>query len=90
MNSHITEAEFLLIGLIALTKDVLGLLTGGIFAFVFNIPFLIVLWLWSYLRFKKFPSKKFLTIGFLESIPGISIIPGWTGYIISLWLNPPK
>lgn len=76
-SADITEAEFMMIGSVALLADLLG---------PFGFPFVLILAFWSIVKFKKFPAKKFITTCSVEVL-SLGLLPGWTCYIIALFLE---
>lgn len=75
--SEITDVEFMIIGFIALVADLLG---------PFGIPCVLILCLWSAMRFKKFPTKKIIGASLFE-IVSLGFLPGWSGFVLVTFLE---
>lgn len=75
--SKITDAEFMIIGSVAALADLLG---------PFGFPCVIVLCIWSAIKFQKFPTKKIIAAGSSEVL-SLGLLPGWTGYVLYLFLE---
>jgi len=88
----ISGIEFALMGLVAIGKDALDVIAtvtiiGAIFTTILNVGATGILWLWCIFRLKKFPFKRFIGSGALEFIPGLDVLPAWTAFVLSLWLE---
>lgn len=91
-ESEISGVEFALIGLVAVIKDltdIIGTITviGIILTILINIPATLILWFWCAIKFKHFPTKRFLTTSLIEFIPLIGALPVWTGFVVSLYFD---
>jgi len=75
--SEIADAEFMIIGFIALVADLLG---------PFGIPCILILWLWSAMRFQQFPTKKIIGASLFE-ILSLGFLPGWSGFVLVIFLE---
>lgn len=76
-ETEVSDAEFILMGLVALIAD---------FAVTFGFLAVPILWFWYFIRFKKFPTNKFLTAGGLELV-SLGFLPAWTGLIVFSYLE---
>ena len=92
--SEISDIEFFLAFCLAILKDVLDwilLFAGGIGLILSRITNLIItgiLWLWCFIRLRKFPTKRFIGGFVIEMIPIIGTIsPTWTVFIATIWLE---
>ena len=92
--SEISDVEFFLAFCLAILKDVLDwilLFAGGIGLILSRITNLIItgiLWLWCFMRLRKFPTKRFIGGFVIEMIPIIGTIsPTWTVFIATIWLE---
>jgi len=74
---EVAGAEFLIVGAIALLADFIG---------PFGFPFVIVLCLWYFFKFHKFPTKQILSASGAE-IVSFGILPGWTGFVVWIYLE---
>src|SRR3989338_8336283 len=87
--SEISAIEFLLIGSVAITNDVLDYL--GVDFFLFRLGDLItsmILGLWCLIRLHKFPSARFGGSFLIELIPILGdFSPTWTIFIISIYMK---
>lgn len=91
-TTDISGVEFMLIGLVAVVKDSLDIIVtvtiiGAIFTTIINVGATLILWLWCIFKLKKFPFKRFLGSGILEFIPGLDVLPAWTAFVLSLFLE---
>jgi hypothetical protein len=85
--SEVSDVEFLLLFCLAGLKDILDGLTLGTIGWLVNILVIIVLGFWSLVRLHKFPTKKFIAGAIGDSIPLISILPFWTGFVLLIFLE---
>jgi len=85
--SKISDVEFLLLFCLAGLKDALDGLTLGTVGWLTNILVIMVLGFWSLFRLHKFPAKKFMIGAIGDSIPLISLLPFWTGFILLIFLE---
>lgn len=87
--SEITVAEFVLIGAIAVTNDILDWLGVDLLLFrAFDLLTFGALALWCAVRLKKFPTSRLGGSFFIEMIPGLGeVSPTWTIFIISIYLE---
>jgi hypothetical protein len=76
-TQEVAGAEFLIVGSIALLADLIG---------PFGFPFVIVLCLWYFFKFHKFPTKQILSASGAE-IVSLGILPGWTGFVVWIYLE---
>jgi len=76
-NIEITNAEWMIVGFVAVLSDLLG---------PFGFPCVLILCFWSAFKFHKFPTKKIIVAGSAE-ILSFGFLPGWTGYVFSLFLE---
>jgi len=79
-DKKVSIIEFIAMGFIALIADLIG---------PFGLPFALVILLWYLIKFKKFPTKKFLGAGASEVI-SLGILPGWLGFMVASFIEHRK
>ena len=85
--SEVSDVEFFLLFCLAGLKDILDGFTLGTIGWLINILVIIILGSWSLFRLHKFPTKKFITGAIGDSIPLISFLPLWTGFVLIIFLE---
>ena len=85
--SEISDVEFFLLFCLAVLKDILDGLTLGTIGWLINIIVIVTFGLWSLFRLHKFPTKKFIAGAIGDSIPLISFLPFWTGFVLLIFLE---
>lgn len=92
-GDKITTFELAFMLILAIIKDALdaGLVLaagiGLILNRITNIFIVAILWFWILYRFHKFPTKRFVGTAIVEFIPMLGTLPGWTAFVISIWLK---
>lgn len=74
---EISSVEWLLVGAVAIIADLLG---------PFGLVLVPVLLLWYVIKFREFPTGKFIGAGIFETI-SLGFLPGWTGFIAMTYLE---
>lgn len=86
-TSEITDAEFIIIGAVAVINDLGDWV--GLDLLLFRLVDLVtagILGLWCLMRLHKFPSARFGGTFLIELIPGLGdLSPTWTIFIISIY-----
>ncbi|MEA2113732.1 MAG: hypothetical protein U9P63_03715, partial [Patescibacteria group bacterium] len=88
----ITDAEFMMIGSVALLNDIADYAGLDLISFrMIDICAASILGFWCYFRLKKFPAGKFGGTFLIELTPIVGdISPTWTLFILSEYLKNKK
>jgi len=85
--SEVSDVEFFLLFCLAGLKDILDGMTLGTIGWLINIIVIVTLGSWSLFRLHKFPTKRFIAGAVGDSIPLISTVPFWTGFVLLIFLE---
>lgn len=85
--SEISDVEFMLIGMVAITNDLCDWLGLDLILFrMLDLTTAGILGLWCLIRLHRFPSARFGTTFLVELIPGLGdLSPTWTIFIASVY-----
>lgn len=88
-TSEITDAEFVMIGAVAVINDLCDLVGLDLLLFrLVDLVTAVILGLWCLIRLHKFPSARFGLTFLVELIPVLGdISPTWTIFIISIYVK---
>lgn len=91
-SADITDAEFMMIGSVAVLNDLADYVGLDLLFFrTVDLTTAFILGFWCYFRLKKFPAGKFSGTFLIELIPIVGdLSPTWTLFIISVYLKNKK